>query len=225
MTAIWLFSALFSLPRFFEVELTNGSFGKTSLLQNKTYTIIYRIACYFLIMYLAPMVSITILNSRLLCALRKSRKLREHIANGSKRLTNGRRSGSGGSKSEHRSVTTVVVSVAIVFFTCNLLAMMSQLIWSIHQCFQGDLAYLDYYRRYMAHVSNVMVTLNSTVNFVIYCVFSKKFRDKFCSIYCCCVVTRSLRHSAGGSTYTSCQNQHSRRSRTSSYSFSMGRDQ
>ena len=39
-------------------------------------------------------------------------------------------------------------------------------------------------------VSNLLVTLNSSVNFIIYCIFGEKFKRLFCQLFCgrkwCC---------------------------------------
>ena len=40
-------------------------------------------------------------------------------------------------------------------------------------------------------VSNLLVTLNSSVNFIIYCIFGEKFKRLFCHLFCgrkwCCL--------------------------------------
>ena len=36
----------------------------------------------------------------------------------------------------------------------------------------------------LTQVSNLLVTLNSSVNFVIYCIYGEKFKRLFCSLFC-----------------------------------------
>ena len=36
----------------------------------------------------------------------------------------------------------------------------------------------------MTQVSNLLVTLNSSVNFIIYCIYGEKFRRLFCYLFC-----------------------------------------
>ena len=36
----------------------------------------------------------------------------------------------------------------------------------------------------LTQVSNLMVTLNSSVNFIIYCIYGEKFRRLFCYLFC-----------------------------------------
>jgi predicted PurR-regulated permease PerM len=176
---IWLVSLVYSLPRYFEYEIRNGSTEVTDLVRkNKLYTVLYRIVCHFILMYFIPMVLIIVLNLRLLYALKKSHRVRKRLSK--------RNSGQSARHKEQQSVTIVVVSVAVVFFSCNLLAMTSQIIWSLQECFHDVMSHLENYRRYMAHVSNVMVTLNSATNFLIYCSVSKTFRKNFTQLFCQC---------------------------------------
>jgi len=36
----------------------------------------------------------------------------------------------------------------------------------------------------LTQISNLMVTLNSSVNFIIYCIYGEKFKRLFCAIFC-----------------------------------------
>ena len=36
----------------------------------------------------------------------------------------------------------------------------------------------------MTQISNLLVTLNSSVNFVIYCIYGEKFKRLFCYLFC-----------------------------------------
>ena len=38
----------------------------------------------------------------------------------------------------------------------------------------------------LIQVSNLLVTINSSVNFVIYCIFGNKFKQTFLQLFCCC---------------------------------------
>ena len=68
----------------------------------------------------------------------------------------------------------MLMTVVIVFFTCNLLA----LIVNILEVFQIEIILL-------CHISNLMITLNSSVNFVIYCIFGEKFKKIFYQLCSC----------------------------------------
>ena len=42
---------------------------------------------------------------------------------------------------------------------------------------------LDVQISQLTQVSNLLVTLNSSVNFIIYCIFGEKFKRIFCNIF------------------------------------------
>ena len=40
----------------------------------------------------------------------------------------------------------------------------------------------------MININNLLITLNSSVNFIIYCIFNDKFKRIFCKLFCCQMV-------------------------------------
>ena len=167
-----------SLPRFFEFEMHYSDADElytgymiTPLLKDKTYTFVYRIALFFLVMYLIPMGVLVILNVRLLLTLRSAYRYRSSmISSGNMHTSKGQQ------PNENRGVTIVVVTIVIVCVICNVTAMISHVIWTLQTCIQ-KLSYMEVYRRFVANVSNVMVIFNCAINFIIYCLFSRKFRS------------------------------------------------
>lgn len=63
--------------------------------------------------------------------------------------------------------------VVIVFFLCNILAF----IVNVLEMFGIE----DFY---LTMTNNFLVTVNSSVNFIIYCIFGQKFRSLFLQIFC-----------------------------------------
>lgn len=177
-----IISLLFSLPRFFEyrINLDNKIFGfeATELFRNKAYNIGYRMVIFFLLQYLVPMIVLIILNTKLLRTLRTAEQYRAQIAEGH------------GSRT--RSVTATVVTVVLVAILCNVTALITHLLWSLHEGFP-QLVHLELARRYMALISNIFVTLNSAVNFGIYCLCSRNFRTVLCRLCGCYSGRRPLK--------------------------------
>ena len=50
---------------------------------------------------------------------------------------------------------------------------------------------LEPVRRHLVQASNVLVTINSAVNFIVYCMVSRKFRELLVRHCCCCCITSS----------------------------------
>ena len=178
MAAVTLGAMVFTLPRFFEFSLNDkGQIATHWLWRQEVYTIIYRIILFFLFMYLIPMILLMILNTKLLKTLHEADIYRAALRESRNQTT--------GCVSGFRSITWMVVTVVITCMLCNILAIISHILWSLAECFP-ELKYLEKYRRYIVQASNIMIAINSAINFVIYCMCSKQFRQSFIRTFCTC---------------------------------------
>jgi len=78
-----------------------------------------------------------------------------------------------------RRVTIIVIVVVLLCIVCHTVAMVAQVLWSIQKGgfnLGSSASTVDLFRRHWSQASNVLVTLNSTSNFVIYCMCSRNFR-------------------------------------------------
>ena len=179
MAGVTLLAMLVTLPRFFEYSINSkGQIASHWLMRVQAYTITYRIILFFLFMYLIPMALLIILNTKLLKTLHKADIYRAALRESRNQTT--------GCVSGFRSITWMVVTVVITCMLCNVLAIISHILWSLAECFHKDLGHLEYYRRYTVQASNIMITINSAINFVIYCMCSKTFRQSFVKMFCTC---------------------------------------
>jgi hypothetical protein len=65
--------------------------------------------------------------------------------------------------------------------------MAAQVLWSISNVSRSSTSTtFDLWRRHVSQASNVLVTLNSASNFVIYCMYSRKFRSILVRQFLCC---------------------------------------
>lgn len=78
-------------------------------------------------------------------------------------------------------LATMLLCVVAVFFIFNILAMVVNI-------FEAANILVDE----MTRVSNLLVSLNSSVNFIIYCIFGDKFQRLFLRHFCCAWVRRSM---------------------------------
>ncbi|KZS08072.1 putative FMRFamide receptor [Daphnia magna] len=167
-------SLLYNLPRFFEVErclYLDNELGESwiilipsNLRNDKTYITGYIVALYFLIMNFVPFTSLAILNGAIYKQVRKANRERSLLTNSQKREI---------------GLATMLLCVVAVFFIFNILAMVVN-IFEVANILVDE----------MTRVSNLLVSVNSSVNFVIYCIFGDKFQRLFlryfCYCYCCC---------------------------------------
>ncbi|KAI0223871.1 FMRFamide receptor [Lamellibrachia satsuma] len=185
MAAVVALALVFSIPRFFEYRFADNryGFGPTYLLKQQVYTVFYRIVLFFIFMYLVPMATLVYLNTRLLWELRMSDRFRAVLRQATRGCGTGRRKKQPAPASR-KSVTVIVVTVVLVCIACNVTALVSHLLWSLHQCFRS-LAHLKTARQYASNISNVMITINSAVNFFIYCLCSGNFRAELRRVFSC----------------------------------------
>lgn len=133
----------------------------SALRRNETYITIYVHWCYLVVNEFIPFFGLTVFNVLIYLQVRKANRERQRL-----------------SRSEKREIglATMLLFVVIVFFACNCLA----LVINIHEAFYGAT------NDDLIVVSNLLVTLNSSVNFIIYVIFGEKFKRIFLLLFCKC---------------------------------------
>lgn len=168
VVVIIIFSICYNVPRFFEVALNeypDHEFGfiycisASQLRANTSYINIYIHWLYLIFIYFIPFLSITFFNSMIYRQVRKANRERQRL-----------------SRTEKREIglATMLFCVVIVFICCNILALLINII----EAFSGDI-----YDR-LVKLSNLLVTINSSVNFIIYVIFGEKFKRIFLLLFC-----------------------------------------
>ena len=199
VVGIAVFSIIYNIPRIFEVHIlpnldivniTDGvnttktvagyrleytHFGSSWL-----YREVYFNACYMITSFILPLLLLLYLNTRLTLVYRKVQRRRTMM----------------NSCREHHdnSITLVMIMVVLLFIICNAPARIVQLIWQ-YQAYQCPKpAFI------MNILSNVMEVLNSSSNFIIYCICRCQFRRNLARRMC--VETRQTEDING--TITNC---------------------
>ncbi|KAI0236483.1 FMRFamide receptor [Lamellibrachia satsuma] len=175
------FSVLYNLPRFFEYEfasvkdantanLTTHGVVLSSLGVNRTYQIIYTNILYCLVFFLGPFVALVFLNSELIAALRETKRKRMKVLNME----------SSSSRSED-DITLMLIVVVVVFVVCQTPASTTQVLLSfLSDNLRGCPSTFFYYER----ISDLLVVVNSSINFIIYCFCSRRFRQILADLVC-----------------------------------------
>ena len=168
---------LYNIPRFCEAKLTSmvdTTTNKTVLVpaytalgDNKMYLIIYNNAMYMIFLLILPLIILTILNVRLIKALNALRQRRQQMQSARQQQDN--------------NVTLVLIIVVLVFTVCQAPALVNQILWNVLPNIARHCGHFQYYYQ---RVSNMLVVLNSSVNFLIYFLFNTRFRQVL--IQCIC---------------------------------------
>ncbi|KAK2168985.1 hypothetical protein LSH36_13g26050 [Paralvinella palmiformis] len=163
---IALFSVLYNIPRFFEyhkiVECvayneSREGYAVSDFGNNKYYRIIYNNILYFVLMHGGPLIMLAFLNVNLIRALKQQQQKRLEM-------------GKGGYQHD---ITLVLIVVIFVFICCQTPTFIDHVLWTFVDSSERKCGHWHYY--YTA-ISDTMAVLNSSVNFVIYVLTSRKFR-------------------------------------------------
>ena len=188
-----LSSIIYNLPRFWEVKWkTTYPYGpnfteyqyteviQTELRQDPIYLGVYYTWAYLIFMFFIPFSCLAIFN---LLIYRQVR------------IANSERSRMSRQEQKEIGLATMLMVVVIVFFLCNVLALVVNILELLFQ----------YQMIKMININNLLVTLNSSVNFIIYCIFNDKFKRIFCKLFCCQMLLHKFgiyNNGASGGPYT-----------------------
>lgn len=162
------FSLAYNMPRFWEVRQVSYTLPKTnqllhcvrpsSLRLNQTYINVYIHWCYLIVNYIIPFLTLAILNCLIYRQVKRANRERQRL-----------------SRSEKREIglATMLLCVVVVFFMLNFLP----LVLNISEAFYS---WVDHK---VTKVSNLLITINSSVNFLIYIIFGEKFKRIFLLIF------------------------------------------
>ena len=174
---VLLFAVLYNIPKFAEyrVEYTstdNGTTytanaGYTKLGEKTWYYIIYANILYLIFLLALPIFILMVLNIRLIKALKALRRKRMEMQSLRQQQDN--------------NVTFVLIIVVIVFIICQVPALVNQVMWNVAQ---DDARECGGFQFYLRHIANMLVILNSAVNFIIYILFNKRFRHVLIQTVC-----------------------------------------
>lgn len=180
-------SILFNVSRWFEYRLkfhepdqssSNRSkitFEQTDFGNNEHYKTVYFLWLYLFVMFIVPLTSLTILNTFLILAVRQSQIQRKDM--------NVR-------QSRENNVTIMLVSIIIVFIICQIPALIYNMAWAVDiNTVTSACGW-----RILSTFRNFMVTLNSCVNFILYCALGQRFRHTCVRSFCRCLMMAENGH-------------------------------
>lgn len=182
----------------------------SSMAEHPIYRLVYSNILYFFVMFLFPLASLTFLNQRLIVALRRTKKKRQRLIGkgtagfgGSSKTAPNATSGSGnggggggGSSDANRSeedITFMLIVVVMVFVVTQTPAAVTQMMesWLDEESLGCPAAYFFYVR-----ISDLLVVANSSLNFVVYCLCSRRFRQILIDVVCRCPLSPGINDEA-----------------------------
>ena len=194
---IMLVAVAYNVPRFFEhvtVEMPNFCARAmqlfamhSSLRKNRHYFIIYKTILYFLFRVILPLGTLTVLNTRLIFTLRRARQKQAILTKGSRK---------------NDSITIILVAMVTVVIICELPDFLIRTLVTV-KAFTGLKVDVYYYNT----VTNMLLTVNSSVNCLIYGLTGRRFRKILKRLFCRTCSSPRHRHLVADEHFPSDQTQ------------------
>lgn len=170
LAVVVVFSIVYNIPRFFEMQVLPGPLNPGQRPWNKTafgssygFRTVYFDICYYVVSFFLPLVLLTTFNVRLIVDYRRINRKRGAM------LSSGRTSGR---EKHEQNITLIMIIVIVVFVLCNTPAKILQAATSSYarQPCPSNLFFL-------LEFSTIFEVLNSNLNFFVYFIFRKQFRQ------------------------------------------------
>ena len=194
--AVFLATCVFCIPNYVmytpvKLESSGGYWFK----QNEFVSEFHKVFNYWLfgvVLKVAPCVLLTVLSSLLIRAMRHADQKRRRLKSQGKRAESER-------TSEHNRTTAMLVAVVLCFVVAELpqgvLAFLSGVDTNI---------FLNVYVP-LGDIWDIIVLVNSAVNFILYCIMSRQFRNTFKDVFFTC--KPKMAKSTNGVAYSSINTQ------------------
>ncbi len=177
--ATLILAILYNIPKYFEFELITYKYPThhfhysrtTEFSRNYHYVLIYETILYFIFRFALPIGALIFFNIRLAQSIRSSSKERAEMTNQK-------------SADTVRATLTLVVIVT-VFVICAAPDYALRICRFLDRFFKEETNIDVKIIRYMQPVGNMFLAINSSCNFIIYCLLGKRFRRIFCEMIGC----------------------------------------
>ena len=172
-----LFPLLFALPGFFNYypKRSTDEFGRTSyslafteLGKNKYYIFGYKTAAYYTVMYFVPLAFLIYFTACLIKTVKKAKKRRSEMT---------------GKESSANDTTWTLIVIVLVFLICQIWEPIRKILESFWPNPQDRECGSVYF--YYTELPSLASVVNSSVNFIIYCLLGRKFRESLMKTFGC----------------------------------------
>ncbi|XP_012286429.1 FMRFamide receptor [Orussus abietinus] len=166
---IVIVSIIYNLSKYWEVDFDTEIHWKynvtvtciipASLRESELYVTLYVHWMYFFVYYLFPFGCLVIFNFAIYRRVRKANRELQHLSRHQRREI---------------GLATMLLCVVIVFIICNILPLVS----NVYEKFWRDPP------GWLVQTGDLLVTINSSINFIIYVIFGRKFKRIFLGLFC-----------------------------------------
>ena len=189
LTVLFTFCILYTIPRLFEFKvipkfmdcihrivptLTRTRFGA-----NRIYSIVYLCICRFVFRGFIPVVIVLGLTVRIVQELRRSRILYRDMLHGNSAQARCVR--------QTLNLSHMLVVMWVVFIVCQTPSVISAVLNSVKRIFNLKVKQLNNFHQYFVIVCNMLLTVNSATNMLIYFTCGTEFRQTIKKCFSCVI--------------------------------------
>ncbi len=187
--SIVLASIIFNLPTWFDMKVykwvqppcnkTRLGAGETLLYLNPIYQLVYKTILCTLCRTFLPLLFVLVLNIRLLRSLRTSPPEDEEMSLQAESACAGRSK----PRPPADQLTSLIVGIIVLFLCCETPDFVSRLLHMM-QMYSRDFSVTVLHLAYLGSIINLLLTFNSSANFLVYCLAGKRFREMMRHVIC-----------------------------------------
>ncbi|KAI0207167.1 Sex peptide receptor [Lamellibrachia satsuma] len=174
ITLVFLTTIIFCIPNYILYTPQQLETGGYWFIQHRFVTDLHHDFNNWLfgvVLKVAPCVLLTVLSTLLIRAMRIAAEKRRKLKSPSCRDDSER-------NSEHNRTTVMLVAIVVCFVITELPQGILSFLGGIHRAIFDDI-YVP-----LGDVWDIFVLVNSSVNFILYCIMSRQFRGTFCTVFC-----------------------------------------
>ena len=170
LLVVVLLAIVYNIPRFFERTTTHklepgtnrtiACTEKTSLRDNYTYILVYKTIMYFIFRSVGPLVSLIFFNIRLTQALIVVHRRQAQMTQRKRRTEN---------------ITSMLIAVVTVFIICEIPDTALRIVLTVNN-YSSSVNIPVSTLRVANVITNLLLTINSSINFLIYVLIGTRFR-------------------------------------------------
>ena len=180
IVALFIMGFIFNIPKFFEYEtvsihlphknVTKIGCDLTWFGRSHIFKELYHSWFYITFVCGIPFITLAVLNSCLMHAVRLSRRRGKEI---------------NAAEKKRNDTTVMLIGVVVTFFICQMPALVSRTVWAFEQ---NPTAFKRMRLYTLNEVGNFLIVLNSSINIVPYYFFGRRFRRAFWNLFCHCLL-------------------------------------
>ena len=175
-----VFAVIFNIPRFLEFRIRSvihlNEDGSQVVTTKRAYTafganiwyqILYKNLCFYLFMYIIPLTTLIILSAKLTKTLRERKRYRFRVSLRRRR--------------KEDNTTLVLIIIVLLFIICQTPTPFQRLFYTV---FGDEGRMCGHFFFYFERFADYLAVLNSCVNFMVYVIFAKGFRQTLKNTLC-----------------------------------------